>query len=153
MVASTAGVSVSYVVWYWYWFWFWLIYLSISSFYIETGIVTINNQNPTQQSVEYNVEYYGLGHFSKFFSYPSFRIDSTTTTTNNNNINTSNNECINATAFLNEGNQSIHLVVLNSCSDEQVIQILWTDQQNNEDYSIPSYSVVSGLTTFVWTIK
>jgi len=80
------------------------------------------------------VEYYGIGHFNKFFRLPSHRIDVSESS--------STTACVDSTAFLN-ADSSIHLVALNNCTDDIWVTVEW------ENYTF-DYQLPVGIVTFVW---
>ncbi len=96
------------------------------------GVVTIDNST-TPATVTYNVEYYVLGHLSKFVAPGAHRIDSGTL----------GNGSIEDVAFQNPDG-SIALFVLNSASASQEFAVGWKNTYFN--YSLPAQSVA----TFTW---
>lgn len=93
------------------------------------GVVTINS---TTGEVTKNVEYYALGHISKFVRSGAVRISSTSV------------NGLSTVAFKNSDDGSVVLIVLNESASAQGFAI------QKGDYSA-SYSLPSGAaTTFVW---
>lgn len=93
------------------------------------GLITITSDG----TWDYNVDYYTLGHVSKFVDPGAYRIDSTSL---DNNIET--------VAFQNPDN-SIILVTANLLSEDQSVKICWGNQMFN--YNLPSESML----TFKWS--
>ena len=93
------------------------------------GLITISSDG----TWDYNVDYYTLGHVSKFVDPGAYRIDSTSL---DNNIET--------VAFQNPDN-SIILVMANLLSEDQSVKICWGNQMFN--YNLPSESML----TFKWS--
>lgn len=89
------------------------------------GLITIN----TDGTWEKNVDYYTLGHVSKFVDPGAYRIDSTSL---DNNIET--------VAFKNPDGSKV-LVLANLVANDQTIKILWGNQSLN--YNIPAESMVT----------
>jgi len=83
-------------------------------------------------SVNYEVEWYGMGHFSKFLTDQSFALNTTVTTQQTG--------CLDALAFSN-GAESIHVVAFNFCGGSHNLKLAIGGQTLY-------YSVPSGLTTF-----
>jgi glucosylceramidase len=92
------------------------------------GVVTINNSSGV---VTKNVEYYAIGHFSKFIRKNAHRITSTIST------NVAN---VDHVAFVNEDNERV--VVLSNDGSTSAVVVL-KDQDLQFDYSIPAKSVVT----------
>ncbi len=90
------------------------------------GLVTINTNT---NSWEYNVDYYTLGHISKFVQPGAVRIESTSL---DNNIET--------VAFKNPDGTKV-LVLTNLIASAQSIKVLWGNQSFT--YQIPAESMVS----------
>ncbi len=90
------------------------------------GLVTINTNT---NSWEYNVDYYTLGHISKFVNPGAVRIESTSL---DNNIET--------VAFKNPDGTKV-LVLTNLIASAQSIKVLWGNQSFT--YQIPAESMVS----------
>jgi glucosylceramidase len=90
------------------------------------GLVTINTNT---NSWEYNVDYYTLGHISKFVHPGAVRIESTSL---DNNIET--------VAFKNPDGSKV-LVLTNLIASAQNIKVLWGNQSFT--YQIPAESMVS----------
>ncbi len=90
------------------------------------GLVTINTNT---NSWEYNVDYYTLGHISKFVNPGAVRIESTSL---DNNIET--------VAFKNPDGTKV-LVLTNLIASAQNIKVLWGNQSFT--YQIPAESMVS----------
>lgn len=96
------------------------------------GVVTIDTST-TPATIERNVEYYVLGHLSKYVQAGSYRIDS----------NSFGSGSIEDVAFKNPDG-SIVVVVLNSASNPNAFNLTWRGQ--NISYTLPAGSVA----TFVW---
>jgi len=97
-----------------------------------TGVITMHTDYWT---VDYNDEWYALGHFSKFLNATAWRAQS----------NIIGSSCVLGTAFLNQQGNYI-AVVLNSCSSPQDVAVQKTESHTYVDLSIPV-----GLATFVWS--
>ena len=102
------------------------------------GVITISNwrtEKEVEEKVEVtkNVEYYSLGHASKFVRPGAKRIESTD----------SSGKLIENVAFINP-DQSIVAIVLNKDADERIINIQWNKQSFS--YELLRRSV----TTFKW---
>jgi len=97
------------------------------------GVVRVNSAS----SVDYNVEYWGMGHFSRFFAFPTRRIATT--------LAGDALSCITTTAFANAGNQTVQLVVLNVCTTSQAVTVNY-----GAKYSL-TIQVPQGLMTLVWS--
>lgn len=89
------------------------------------GLITINSDGTWSK----NVDYYTLGHVSKFVDPGAYRIDSTSL---DNNIET--------VAFKNPDGTKV-LVLANLVDHEQIIKILWGNQSFT--YNIPAESMVT----------
>jgi|GEM_PF-549811 len=96
------------------------------------GVVTINT-GTTPATIERNVEYYVLGHLSKYTQTGAYRIDSNTFGSGN----------VEDVAFKNPDG-SIAIVVLNSASNSNTFSINWRGQ--NIVYTLPAGAVA----TFTW---
>ena len=96
------------------------------------GVVTIDNSS-SPATITHNVEYYVLGHLSKFVVPGAYRIDSSTAGSGG----------IENVAFQNPDG-SIVLFVLNSASASQDIAVSWKNAYFNS--SLPGQSVA----TFSW---
>lgn len=96
------------------------------------GIVTIDTST-TPATIERNVEYYVLGHLSKYVEAGAYRIDS----------NTFGSGSVEDVAFKNP-NGSIAVVVLNSASNANTFTINWHGE--NIVYTLPAGAVA----TFTW---
>ena len=92
------------------------------------GVVTIHQDG----TVEYNVEYYVIGHLSKFVVPGAYRIASTM-----------HDGLIETVAFQNPDGSKV-LVVLNSSGDPVTFDVLWRSQYFS--YDLPRRSVA----TFTW---
>ncbi|NJO15387.1 MAG: glycosyl hydrolase [Thioploca sp.] len=93
------------------------------------GMVTINTEN---NQVSYHVEYYVIGHASKFLKSEAYRIDSTTFP-----------GIIETVAFQNPDNSKV-LIVLNSSEESLAFGVKWKGQYF--DYNLDKHSIV----TFKW---
>ncbi len=94
------------------------------------GLVTINTEN---DQLYCHVDYYALGHASKFVNPGAYRIAS----------DTYEDKKIESVAFRNTDDSKV-LIVLNSSEEEQKFKVIWNDQ--HFDYSLNSKSVA----TFKW---
>jgi len=95
-----------------------------------TGLITVNENTG---DVSYNIDYYTLGHFSKFVLPGATRVWS------------SNAAGLISAAFLNPDGQSRVVVVYNHSSSDRSFQVVWNGSAFN--YSLPA---LSGA-TFEWT--
>jgi glucosylceramidase len=93
-----------------------------------TPIVTVNSQTG---AVTKDVEYYTLGHYSKYVLPGAVRVYS------------SNTPSISSVAFKNPDG-SLALIAFNDSASTQTFQILWGDQTLS--YTLPSYAAA----TFTW---
>lgn len=93
------------------------------------GIITINQKDG---SVRYNVDYYTLGHVSKFVKPGAYRIDSTSI-----------QDVVETVAFKNP-NGSIVLIINNRTKENKKLNITFED--NSFIYVIPE----SAALTFIW---
>ncbi|NDI36482.1 carbohydrate-binding protein [Chengkuizengella sediminis] len=91
------------------------------------GVITINDQSG---AITKNVEYYVLGHFSKFVKPGAKRIES-------------NNTEIQNVAFKNTDGSKV-LIALNTASDQRTFKVNWGSQSFN--YTLPGGAVA----TFKW---
>ena len=96
------------------------------------GVVTIDS-GTSPATITYNVEYYVLGHLSKFVVPGAYRIDSTSLGAGG----------IEDVAFQNPDG-SIVLFVLNAANTSQNFAVSWKNTYFN--YSLPAQSVA----TFIW---
>ena len=96
------------------------------------GVVTIDS-SASPATITYNVEYYALGHLSKFVVPGAYRISSTTF----------GNGGVEDVAFQNP-DASIVLFVLNAGSTSQAFAVSWKNKYFN--YTLPAQSVA----TFTW---
>ncbi len=95
------------------------------------GVVTIQSGNG---SVTRNVEYYSIGHFSKFVRPGAYRIASTAFDASTG---------LDHVAFVNTDGSKV-IVVSNTASEARSFSVLW--EAGQFDYSLPARSVV----TLVW---
>jgi glucosylceramidase len=93
-----------------------------------TPLVTVNSQSGT---VSYRIEYYTLGHFSKFVFPGAIRIFS------------SNGIGVVSAAFINPDDSKV-LVAFNDSGNIQTFEVQWGDKQFS--YSLPAFCGV----TFTW---
>jgi glucosylceramidase len=97
-----------------------------------TGLVTVHNGDAMSGQVDYTIEYYTMGHISKFVTPGAVRIDS------------SNNPSVWNVAFKNPDGSKV-LIAFNDTTAPQTFKVLWGGQSFN--YTLASYAGV----TFKWT--
>jgi len=97
-----------------------------------TALVTIHNGDAVSGQVDYTIEYYTMGHLSKFVIPGAVRIDST------------DNTSVWNVAFKNSDGSKV-LIAFNDTTASQTFKVLWGGQSFN--YTLPSYAGV----TFTWT--
>jgi hypothetical protein len=97
-----------------------------------TGLVTIHNGDAVSGQVDYTIEYYTMGHISKFVTPGAVRIDS------------SNNTSVWNVAFKNPDGSKV-LIAFNDTTSPQTFKVLWGGQSFN--YTLAAYAGV----TFKWT--
>jgi glucosylceramidase len=95
------------------------------------GLVTVHTKEPRAGQVEYGIEYYTLGHYTKFVRKGAYRIDST-----------ANPEVLNV-AFKNPDG-SLVLIAYNDAAQPKTFKVRWHSQAF--DYTLP---VNTGV-TFRW---
>jgi|GEM_PF-619615 len=97
-----------------------------------TGLITVHNGDGQNGQVDYTIEYYTMGHLTKFVNYGASRIDST------NNTNVWN------VAFKNPDGSKV-LIAYNNTTTSQTFKVLWGGSSFN--YTLPAGAGV----TFKWS--
>jgi glucosylceramidase len=96
-----------------------------------TGLVTVHNGDSRSGQVDYTVEYYDMGHLTKFVKPGAYRVDSTSSDTVPN------------IAYLNpDGTRA--LIAYNNTTSTQTVRVNWSGQ--NFSYSLPTKTSA----TFTW---
>jgi glucosylceramidase len=103
------------------------------------GVVRIRSLS---HKIDYNIEFYGMGHFSKFFSFPTNRIQTITSSTNH-----TTEACVTTTAFANAGNDTVQLVLMNTCNGTLPVTVAY-----GNDYAL-NITIPTGLVTMIWSSK
>jgi glucosylceramidase len=97
-----------------------------------TGLITVHNGDAVRGQVDFNIEYYDMGHLTKFVKPGAFRIASTASTT------------IPNVAWINpDGSKA--LVAFNASGTTQTVKVIWGGESFT--YSVPAKTSV----TFTWT--
>jgi glucosylceramidase len=98
-----------------------------------TGLITVHSEDAPGK-VEYGIEYYTMGHYTKFVPVGAVRIDST------------DSESVPNAAFKNPDG-TLALIAYNNTNDAQSFQVRWRSQVFR--YSLP----VNTSVTFLWAAK
>jgi glucosylceramidase len=97
-----------------------------------TGLITVHNNDDRRGQIDYTVEYYDMGHLTKFVKPGAYRIDSTVSGTVPN------------VAWVNpDGSKA--LVAYNPASSAKALTVNWGNQTFS--YSVPAATSA----TFTWT--
>jgi glucosylceramidase len=97
-----------------------------------TGLITVHNGDSRSGQVDFNIEYYDMGHLTKFVKPGAFRVASTANTSVPN------------VAWLNpDGSKA--LVAYNASGSTQSLRVLWGSQSFT--YSLPARTSA----TFTWS--
>jgi glucosylceramidase len=97
-----------------------------------TGLITVHNGDGRTGQVDYTVEYYDMGHLTKFVKPGAYRIDSTA------------NSTVPNVAWINpDGSKA--LVAYNGTSSAQTVTVNWGNESFN--YNLPAATSA----TFTWS--
>ncbi len=96
-----------------------------------TGLVTVHNRDGRNGQVDYTIEYYSMGHLTKFVRPGAYRVDSTASSD------------IPNVAYLNpDGTRA--LIAYNTTASTQTVRVNWSGQ--NFTYALPTRTAA----TFTW---